>query len=205
VLSVSIVGCAFDFPQTDIDADIVIKQCEEVSQSHLGMVSSDFEDHGLEDTSSDEQQSLFNDYNPCGNWEIVDSIRAYPVYAPYESEPWPLEPIDYGGRITISDSVFSIDEYKEFNDGMSGDFHFSVTKYASINLNYFWRFRLTSKAYSWIYKNLPEDAVTIRFYQDEEITWYYYPDREVFFVNTDTIIYIDAYYAYLLVRVTLIE
>ena len=150
----------------------------------------------------------FNPYcilNPYGVWEIVDSIRAYPQYTPQDIEPWPIEPIANGKHIVITGSAFSVDDYNGFSTDGSDVLFFKYVKYKAINFDYFWHFRMTHEAEIWVCSNLPSHTFSVNFFQEGVDISYYYPDREVFFVDYDTILYTDPYYFYKLRRVEIYD
>ena len=142
---------------------------------------------------------------PYGVWEVIDSRQAQPFHAPYEIEPWPLEPLSNGSQLVITSDTFAIDGY----DGTPDVLHFEYLGFRAINIYYFSRFRLLEKTEDWLKETLPYYTFTVGFFQDDYSKYYYTPresmkdspDREIYVVDHYTIMYTDFWYFYTLRRV----
>ena len=142
---------------------------------------------------------------PYGVWEVVDSRQAKPHHAPYEKEPWPLEPLSNSSQLVITSDAFTLDSY----EGEPDVFRFEYLGFRAINIHYFRRFRLLEDTEKWLKETLPYYTFTIGFYP-EDLSHYYYtsgeyvkdfPDREIYVVDHYTIMYTDFWYFYILRRV----
>ena len=156
----------------------------------------------------DDQDAPPSIFDPIGVWEIIDSIQATRNHAP-KAERWPIGPLSNGRRLVITESVFSLDEYDgfllegydEIIDGDPDVMSFIAVERRDVNWNYFSLLRLLHEAEQWVINNLPHQTISVGFYLDDISLSYDLPDKEIFVVDSDTILYTDTYYFYKLTRV----
>lgn len=147
--------------------------------------------------TSIEIPALSNDFSPYGVWVIYDSILAYPQYAPQEKEAWPLDPICNGKRLVITENDFYFAEYDEFDDGEPDIISFTHIECDAITWEVLWGLRLSHEAEIWITDRMPYESYIVRFCNDD---CHILPSRTIYDIDSDSVLYTDSYYFYLLER-----
>ena len=184
---------------TQTSSIILIGEPEEIVSDT--QISDNYND-SHSDTCTDTECVSCSWFNPYGVWEITDSTQALEHFAPYEKEPWPLEPLSNGKRIIIADGVFSVDEYDNFDSSEFSFICFKTVKIVSITWDYLASFRLLNSAIGWITDMLPYETFSVNFFIEEAPPpYYYFPNMQIFVVDNNTILYSDSWYFYKLCRV----
>ena len=160
------------------------------------------------------KNDLLATFVPFGVWEVVDSVQSMDRYSPQAKPWWPVEPLSNGSRLTITENVFSIDEYDDFIldlegydgifDGLPSVFYFVDIDSIYIERNYWNRFSpysLLEEASAWAVNNLPCRTISVGFFLNEPGSTGRLPDREIFVVDIDLILYNDFRHFYMLRRV----